>query len=160
MDAAQMNTLFELARTSRDAAAARLARMEQQAGQARQHLQTLLAYSEDYAVRLQTQAGDQLDPAAQSNRRAFLDRLRAALETQQCEVGAREQASAAARAELAMCQRKLKSLETLIQRQADETMRRAARHEQRHTDEAAQRAASSQLATPVGSHSTADLHRL
>ncbi len=115
MDAAQLNTLFELARTSRDAAATRLARLEQQVQQAREHLQTLVGYSDEYAARLQTQAGDQLDPASQSNKRAFLAKLRLA---------------------------------------------RAARHEQRHTDEAAQRTASSQLASAAGSHSTNDLHRL
>jgi len=160
MDPAQLNTLLELARTSRDAAATRLARLEQQVQQAREHLQTLVGYSQDYASRMQPRAGDTLDPAAQSNKRAFLARLRAALETQQREVGAREQASAAGRAELAVCQRKLKSLETLIQRHADEALRRAARHEQRHTDEAAQRATSSRQASPAGSHSTADLHRI
>jgi len=160
MDAAQLNTLFELAKTSRDAAATRLARLEQQVQQAQQHLQTLVGYSDEYAARLQTQAGDQLDPASQSNKRAFLAKLRLALDTQQREVGAREQASTAGRAELALCQRKLKSLETLIQRRAEEALRHAARHEQRHTDEAAQRTASSQLASPAGSHSTNDLHRL
>jgi len=159
MDPAQLNTLHELAKTSRDAAASRLARLEQQAQQARDHLQTLQGYSSDYATRLQTQPGDTLDPAAQSNKRAFLARLRVALETQQAEVGAREQASAAARAELAVCQRKIKSLETLIQRRADEVLRKQARHEQRHTDEAAQRL-SLPAAGQAGSQSTQDLHRL
>jgi flagellar FliJ protein len=159
MDPTQLHRLFELARTSRDAAATRLARLEQQVQQARDHLQTLLGYSQDYATRLQSQPGDTLDPAAQSNKRAFLARLRVALDTQRREVGAREQASAAARAELAVCQRKLKSLETLIQRKADEAQRHAARREQRHTDEAAQRAAA-HSSSPAGSHSTADLHRI
>jgi flagellar FliJ protein len=134
----QLNTLLDLTRTARDAAATRLAHQVQQA---REHLQTLVGYSSDYATRLHEQAGDELDPAAQSNKRAFLARLRVALETQQREVGAREQASAAARAELAACQRKLKSLETLIERRAREELARTARREQRHTDEVAQRAA-------------------
>ena len=138
----QLNTLLDLTRTGRDAAATRLARLEHQVQQAREHLQTLVGYSSDYATRLQEQAGDELDPAAQSNKRAFLTRLRVALETQQREVSAREQASAAARAELAACQRKLKSLETLIERRAREELARMARREQRHTDEVAQRAAS------------------
>jgi flagellar FliJ protein len=137
----QLNTLLDLTRTARDAAATRLARLEHQVQQAREHLQTLVGYSSDYATRLQEQAGDELDPAAQSNKRAFLARLRVALETQQREVGAREQASAAARAELAACQRKLKSLETLIERRAREELARTTRREQRHTDEVAQRAA-------------------
>jgi len=137
----QLNTLLDLNRTARDAAATRLARLEQQVQQAREHLQTLVGYSSDYATRLQEQAGDELDPAAQSNKRAFLARLRVALETQQREVGAREQASAAARAELSTCQRKLKSVETLIERRAREELARTARREQRHTDEVAQRAA-------------------
>lgn len=137
----QLNTLLDLTRTARDAAATRLARLEHQVQQAREHLQTLVGYSSDYATRLQEQAGDELDPAAQSNKRAFLARLQVALETQQREVGAREQASAAARAELATCQRKLKSLETLIERRAREELALTARREQRHTDEVAQRAA-------------------
>jgi flagellar protein FliJ len=139
MDAAQLNTLFELARTTRDAAGARLARLEQQTQQAREHLQTLQNYASDYALRLQAKAGDELDPAAQVNQRAFLARLRAALETQQAEVAAREQAGTNARAELAVCQRKIKSLEALMQRRAEEASRQRARLDQRHTDEAAQR---------------------
>jgi flagellar FliJ protein len=160
MDPAQLRKLSELARTSRDAAATRLARLEQHVQQAREHLQTLVGYSQDYAARLRTQAGDTLDTAAQANKRADLAKPRMAMESQQPEVGSREQASAAGRAELAVCQRKLKSLQTLIQRRADEASRHAARREQRHTDEAAQRTASSQSASPVGSHATADLHRI
>ena len=53
----------------------------------------------------------------------------------------------------------LKSLETLIQRRADDAQRHAARREQRHTDEAAQRTAA-HSSSPAGSHSTADLHRI
>ncbi len=159
MDPAQLNTLLELTRAARDAAAARLARLELLAQQAREHLQTLIGYSNDYAARLQTQAGDELDPAAQSNQRAFLARLRVALETQQQEVGSREQASAVARAELTVCQRKLKSLQTLIERRAEEARRNASRREQRNTDEAAQRI-TSPIALQAGSQSTGDLHRL
>jgi flagellar protein FliJ len=140
MNSNQLNTLLDVTRIARDSAATRLARLEQQTQQAREHLQTLLGYSNDYAARLQARAGDELDPAAQSNQRAFLARLKVALETQQREVGAREQASASARAELAACQRKLKSLETLVERRAQEESQRVARREQRHTDEVAQRA--------------------
>lgn len=158
MDATQLMRLLELARIARDSAASRLARLEQQVEQAREHLHTLTGYSDDYGARLRAHPGDELDPAAQSNQRAFLARLRVALETQQREVGAREQVSAAARAELTVCQRKLKSLETLIERRAQEESRRAARREQRHTDEVALR--SVQTGTQTGSQSTADLHRL
>ena len=139
MDSTQLATLLEVTRTARDAAAKRVAHLEQQVQQAREHLQTLLDYSTDYAGRLQARAGDELDPAAQANQRAFFGKLRIALEAQQREVGAREQASASARADLAVCQRKVKSLETLAQRRADDQAQRAARHEQRHTDEVAQR---------------------
>jgi flagellar FliJ protein len=140
MNSKQLNTLLDLTRIARDSAATRQARLEQQAQLAREHLQTLAGYSSDYAARLKARAGDELDPAAQSNQRAFLARLRVAMQTQQREVAAREQASAEARAELAACQRKLKSLETLVERRAQEELRRSARREQRHTDEAAQRA--------------------
>ena len=140
MNPAQLNTLLDVTRMARDTAAARLAQLEQQAQQARDHLRTLVGYADDYAQRLQARVGDELDPAAQSNQRAFLARLRVALEAQQREVGAREQASLAARGELATCQRKLKSLETLTERRVQEELQRLARHEQRHTDEAAQRA--------------------
>ena len=140
MDSTQLTTLLDLTRVARDAAASRLARLEQQVRQAREHLQTLQGYSSDYSTKLQHHEGDELDPAAQSNKRAFLGKLRIALETQQREVAAREQASACARGELAVCQRKLKSLETLTERRLREELQCAARHEQRHTDEAAQRA--------------------
>jgi flagellar FliJ protein len=140
MNSTQLNTLLDLARIARDAAAARQARLEQQAQLAREHLQTLAGYSNDYAARLQARAGDELDPAAQSNQRAFLAKLKLAMQTQQREIDAREKASAEARCELAACQRKLKSLETLIERRAQDELRRSARRDQRHTDEAAQRA--------------------
>jgi len=139
MNPAQLNTLLDLTRISRDAAAKRLAHLERQTQQAREHLQTLLGYSNDYAARLQARAGDELDPAAQSNQRAFLAKLRVALETQQREVASREQAAVAAQAELAACQRKLKSLETLTERRVQEELRQVARREQRQTDETAQR---------------------
>jgi flagellar FliJ protein len=140
MNLMQLNRLLELARIARDTAATRLARLEQQTRQAREHLQTLAGYADDYATRLQARVGDELDPAAQSNRRAFMARLQLALQTQQREVDAREQAAATARGEVAGCQRKLKSLETLIERRAQEEMQRTSRREQRNTDEAAQRA--------------------
>jgi flagellar FliJ protein len=140
MNSAQLNTLLDLTRIARDAAAARVARLEQQVQLAREHLRTLEGYSNDYTARLQARAGDELDPAAQSNQRAFLTRLMVAMQTQQREVDAREHASGEARTELAACQRKLKSLETLIERRTQEELRRSARREQRHTDEAAQRA--------------------
>jgi flagellar protein FliJ len=142
MNSNQLSTLLDVTRIARDSAATRLARLEQQTQQAREHLQTLVGYSNDYAARLQARPGDELDPAAQSNQRAFLARLKVALETQQREVGTREQASAAARAELAACQRKLKSLETLVERRARDELQRVARREQRDTDEVAQRALS------------------
>lgn len=159
MDAAQLTTLIELARTARDAAGSRLARLEQQAQQARDHLKTLQDYSNDYAARLQAQTGDELDPAATANKREFLARLRIALETQRAEVGAREQACAAARAELAQCQRKVKSIETLMQRRHEEATRVESRREQRRTDEAAQRLGTAG-AGQTGSSSTQDLYRL
>jgi flagellar FliJ protein len=159
MNATQLLRLLDVARMSRDCAASRLARLQQQARQARDHLQTLVGYSDDYADRLQAHAGDQLDPAAQANQRAFLSKLEVALETQRREVGAREQAAAAAQAELAVHQRKLKSLEALMERRVQEELRDTARREQRHTDEAAQRSATP-AAAQAGSQSTTDLHRL
>ena len=158
MDATQLNTLLEVARTARDAATARLAQMQQQVNQARQHQQTLLAYADEYEARVRTQPGDTLDPAAQSNQRAFLAKLRRALEVQQREVTAREQVSAAALADLGVCQRKLKSLETLLARRLQEARLRASQREQRHTDEAAQRTAMRNSDSADGA--TAELHRL
>jgi flagellar protein FliJ len=159
MDSTQLTTLLDLTRIARDAAASRLARLEHQTQQAREHLQTLQGYTSDYSFKLQAREGDELDPAAQSNQRAFMAKLRIALEAQQREVAAREQASDGARGELALCQRKLKSLETLIERRAQEQLQHATRREQRQTDEAAQRS-SMPLATQSGSNSTHDLHRL
>lgn len=160
MNPNQLIRLLDLAKVSRDSAASRVAQLQQQARQAREHLDTLVGYSDDYAGRLQARAGDELDPAAQANQRAFLGKLGAALETQRREVGAREQTAAAAQAELAVHQRKVKSLEALIERRAQEEMRHAARREQRHTDEAAQRTSMPPAAAQAGSQSTTDLHRL
>jgi flagellar FliJ protein len=139
MDNASLNTLMEIATAARDAAMARHAQMERQADQARRNLAVLRGYAGDYAQRGKAQPGDGLDPAAQANWRAFLARLQQAQAAQAAEVERCEHAAAAAGDESAQCQRKLKSLQALARRRAEEAARIEARRDQKHTDEIAQR---------------------
>jgi flagellar protein FliJ len=140
METATLQTLIEQARMRYEASQQRLAAAQRALGNAQAHLRVLQQYEREYLQRSRAQPGAECDPSAQHNQRAFLARLHVAVQTQtrECETG--ERMLAAARAELAECQKKQRSLETLAKRQHEERQRSAARHDQKNTDEFAQRA--------------------
>lgn len=137
MELNNLTMLAELARTSRDAAAAQRARLHTHLEQARTQLAVLRGYASDYDRRGETTLREGCDIAAQTNLRVFSARLHQAIEAQQLEVRRREQALAAADEEFLQHQRRLKSLETLAVRKREAARSVAARREQKTTDEVA-----------------------
>lgn len=135
MDPANLNMLIELARAAYDAAAAKHAQQLESCAQARRQLDVLRGYARDYDRRAQVTLSQGIDVVAQDNLRAFVARLARAIELQSAEVARREQALAAAAAELGQMKSRLMSLEKLAERQARAAQRRQARHEQRALDD-------------------------
>jgi flagellar protein FliJ len=140
MEAATLTTLIELATTSRDAAATRLARCERTLGMVRASLERLRGYATDYGGRARDQRQRGFDIAAELNQRAFDAKLNHALEAQLREVELHQRQVDAASAELAQCERKLRSLDKLAQRRAAELLQLEATREQKLNDEIASRA--------------------
>lgn len=139
MDTANLTMLIDMARSARDAAAARHSEVRQALQQARAQADTLRGYAREYERRAQNTLSAGIDLAAQNNQRAFLAKLARAVETQDAEVRRREDQLAAADVELLQARQKLMSLEKLLERQQRLAQRVAARREQKATDEFAQR---------------------
>jgi flagellar FliJ protein len=139
MDSANLSMLIEMAKTARDAAATKNAQARLQAEQARQQLDLLKGYARDYDRRAMATLSQGVDPAAQSNLRAFVAKLARAVEIQELEVKQRDAALAAADAELAQMRTRLSSLEKLAARQQQTAQAEERRREQRTLDEMSNR---------------------
>jgi flagellar FliJ protein len=139
MHAGSLATLVEIARRERDAALSRQGELEHSTERARQSLHLLRGYTDDYLGRARPREGDVRDPGAEENRRNFLAKLGVAVRTQEQDVQIREQVLQRARGEAQDAERRLRSLETLLQRRAQQELEREERREQKNTDEIAQR---------------------
>lgn len=139
MDSASLGMLIEMAKTARDAAAARCAQARLAVEQARQQLELLRGYAREYDRRSMATLSQGVDLAAQNNLRAFVAKLTTAVTIQQGEVERREQALAAADAELLQMRTRLGSLEKLAARNEQSAQTTARRREQRTLDEMASR---------------------
>jgi flagellar FliJ protein len=140
MNPANLKMLIALAVTSRDAAAAHLAQMRQNAAQAQAQWAALQGYAREYAQRSRRQAQHGLDSAAQANWLAFDGKLEQAVAQQAREVERRNALADAAESEFVDMQRRVKSLETLAARQVETARLSSARRDQKLTDEIAARA--------------------
>jgi flagellar FliJ protein len=138
MDAINLRMLIEMASTARDAAGARRAQAAAALEAARQQLLTLQGYAADYAQRAQAAFAQGGDIAAQTNLRSFAAKLDKALEQQRNEIIHREQLLNAAEHEFNDAQRKLKSMQALQVRSAEQARAVAQRREQKLVDELAQ----------------------
>jgi len=139
MDSASLGMLIELAKTARDAAAARHAQARVQVEQARQQLELLRGYARDYDRRSMATLSQGVDPAAQNNLRAFVGKLTRAVEIQQVEVTRREAVLVEADLELVQMRTRLGSLEKLAARHQQTALSKERRQEQRTLDEMASR---------------------
>ena len=140
MDAKALEILIERARNARDSAATRAAQHHKLAERARASLAQLQRYAGDYGRRASDQRGRGLDIAAELNQRAFDGRLQHAIrsqaeEAERCARTAQESAE-----EQARCERRLRSLEKLVQRQAATALALANKREQKFNDDLASRA--------------------
>lgn len=150
MDPNNLRMLIELAATERDAAATRRAQAMQQLAHARAQLDTLQGYVRDYQRRAQTTLSEGCDIAVQNNLRAFVDKLGRAVSQQQAELQRREKIVAAADAEFAQAQRKLKSLEALQARRVEDERLAGARRDQKTMDELSRGALRASPLAPAG----------
>lgn len=137
MEPASLQMLIELAVVARDAAAARQAQAVQALEQARGQMETLRAYARDYERRAQSTLTQGCDLAAQNNLRAFTGKLQQAMQAQTAEIARREVSLGAATDELNTLLRKVKSMQTLVERRNEATRLTASRREQKTQDEIA-----------------------
>jgi len=135
-----LEMLIARAAAARDTAASRRVHAERLVQQARASLAQLQRYAADYAARARAQRAGSLDIAAEMNLRAFDAKLHDAVRTQANEVESRARNAATVAAEVAACERKLRSLEKLVQRRAVVRLRVEDRREQKFNDEIASRA--------------------
>jgi len=140
MNPATLQMLIARARDALDRAQQQHARAQRAAAQAQAHLDMLHQYAREYAVRERCQPGQDRDPSADLNQRAFRARLQDAVDAQQREVAVHQGALGTAAQALNACLQKHKSLETLALRRRDQERLRQNRRDQKLTDEFAQRA--------------------
>lgn len=155
MEPTNLRMLIEMAVAARDGAAGQLAQARAHLAQAQNQLAALKNYAVEYASRARTQAYSGMDAATQANWRAFDGKLEVAVAQQSHEIERRQARVQAAQNELADMQRRLKSLETLAARQAQQAQQKAARREQKHNDELAARTAASTTSSGTQATTTA-----
>ena len=130
-----LKTLLDLAQDRSDAAAARLGRLNAQEQSAEQKLQLLLEYRQDYQARFQELSRNGLDQAEWLNFRAFMNKLDTAIAEQRKTVTSSHDNVQVGRIDWHAQQHKLKSFDTLSQRQRLAELHRASKLEQREQDE-------------------------
>jgi flagellar FliJ protein len=137
-----LSLVIRVSTERRDGAALALAGSRRQTDEAQRKLEMLSRYYHEYVARMNggtDEAGT--DPVRIANTRAFIDKLEQAIAQQQREVEACESHLNVCFHLLTDKERKLKSLETLHDRRANEAGRAESRREQKRTDEFSARAA-------------------
>lgn len=136
-----LDTLNDLARRETDEAAKRLGAALKCADEARQKLNMLLGYRDDYAARLDGAQRTGISPMAYQNFVAFMGKLDGAINGQRDIARHADYAAEAARHAWQAAERKRLSYKTLADRAADAEARRENRREQKQMDEHATRQA-------------------
>jgi flagellar protein FliJ len=137
-----LDLVIRVSTDRRNGAVLALAGSRRQIDEAQRKLELLSSYHRDYLARMNggMEAGG-TDPVRIANTRAFIDKLEHAILQQQREVAACESYSNVCLHLLTAKEKKLKSLEILRDRRADEAGRAESRREQKRTDEFGARAA-------------------
>lgn len=138
MNAPTLQMLIDMAQTASHAAQGHRVRVQGEVDAARTQLDMLVRFRADYAQRAQAQLRSGCDAAANANQMRFAQRLEQAALAQMQDLRNRERALAAAEDEVRDAERKLKSLQALAARQAEQQRLLAQRLDQKQTDEAAQ----------------------
>jgi len=131
--------LIDTAREAVDAATEALARAQRRLLDARKQLDMLAGYRDEYLARMAQQRESGMSISALTNQNRFLDQLDQALKQQRENLEQAEAAVAEARHLWQESQRKLKSFDTLAERQQQRLQQEQSRQEQRVTDEHATR---------------------
>lgn len=141
-----LHTLLERAEAERDAAQTRAARAADQARRLAQQAEQLRSYRDDYRRRAPALGARAAAIELVRCHRDFMLRLEQAIDQQRAQLESAEAMAGAAREALVAEELRVASVRKLLERRDQAAQRRAARVEQRSTDEAAQRAAWSRRA--------------
>ena len=140
--------LLQQEQERRDQAAARTHEAAAAARHARAQAEQLQAYRADYQARWAASSGRGLAIEIVHCTRSFMQRLDQAFAQQARTVAATEGRLAEARARLLAQEQRCAAVQRLIDRRQAEARRRAQRHEQKHSDELAQRLHGQRRAQP------------
>lgn len=138
-DISALNTLIELATTEVDDAAARLGRAVRAVEEARQKLDLLAGYRDDYAQRFQDTMANGFTPMAYRNFQGFMDKLDQAINGQQQLLRDAEWRVEQERGAWRESERKRISFDALATRAKTAAEQKIAKREQKQTDEQAAR---------------------
>lgn len=136
-----LNTLIDLAHKETDEAAKRLGAALRAGEEAKQKLELLLAYRDDYEKRCQSNLSSGISATHFNNFQVFMHKLDAAIAGQQKVVGIAERHAEHARTAWMACEQKKMSFVTLASRASKENARCELRRDQKQNDEYAARQA-------------------
>ena len=136
-----LNTLIDLAHKETDEAAKRLGAALRAGDEARQKLDLLLQYRNDYAERCQSNLTTGISTTHFNNFQVFMQKLDHAISGQQKVVSDAQSRIAQARAAWQACEQKKMSFVTLAERANKEQSRRELWRDQKQNDEYAARRA-------------------
>jgi flagellar FliJ protein len=138
-DISALNTLIELATTEVDDAAARLGRAVRAVEEAKQKMDLLAGYRDDYAQRFQATMASGFTPMAYRNFQGFMDKLDQAINGQQQLVRDAEWRVEKERGAWRESERKRISYDALASRARTAAEQKIAKREQKQSDEQATR---------------------
>ena len=130
-----LNTLIELAQTHTDDAARHLGRLNMKNKDLQAKLDLLLQYGDEYRMRFERLMQQGIAASDWRNYWEFLDKLDAAISEQRELLALMNQRLKAGQATFQTARRTLTSYDTLAQRQRRAEQSRAAKAEQKQTDE-------------------------
>lgn len=137
-----LDTLIELANKDADEAAKRLGELLRSHDEARQKLDLLQQYRDDYALRCQNSLANGISTTHFNNYRVFMQKLDHAISGQQTVVSHAGQRVEQARTNWQVCEQKKMSFVTLSDRATKEELRRESWRDQKQNDEHAARSVS------------------
>lgn len=140
MSASSLKLLLELAQQQTDASAKKLGKLSFQQQEAEKKLNLLLQYRHNYQAHLQNSIAQGIDHMEWLNFIAFMNKLDTAINEQHQAVLHAQSTRIAGSNEFLSHQRKLKSYDTLSQRQQNAENQRQTKYEQKLQDEFASNA--------------------
>lgn len=140
MTSSALDTLIELASAASDEAAQRLGRAVAAAADADKKLELLLQYRDEYGERFNQALRQGLSPAGYQNFRNFMDKLDAAISSQQNAVDMAKRSVENERDQWQASEKKRMSYDTLATRAQKQIEKREQKRDQKQMDEHAARA--------------------